>query len=158
MNLSIFFTGFSVTLQIAAVVLAIRLIIKTKEMVIGFSIILMASLMAIRRGIVLYSIITDGSVVSDAFSNISGVLISVFLIIGILYGTKLIVGLKDAILKVKVLQGFFPVCSNCMKIRDDLKHSNRIETYHKLYSDEDFTRTLCPDCLNKYYSGFMRIK
>jgi hypothetical protein len=157
-NLPVFFNGFSVALQIVAMFLAIRLIIKTKENVIGLSIILMATLMAIRRGIVLYRVITDRSVVSDIYSNLSGIFISIFLIIGILYGTKLIVELKESILRVKVLQGFFPVCSNCMKIRDDLKSSNRIDAYSKLYSDEDFTRTLCPDCLNKYYSGFMRIK
>lgn len=158
MNLPVFINLFSVALQIVAVFLAVRLILKTKELVIGLSIILMALLMTIRRSIELYRVITGGSVFADAYAIISGVLISIFLIIGILYGTKLIVELKDALLKVKVLQDLFPVCSNCNKVREDLKHSIHLESYAPKGSDEDFTRTLCPDCREKYYSGFLRLR
>ena len=59
--------------------------------------------------------------------------------------------LKEASETIKVLKGLIPICSNCMKIRDDKGHWKRLETYIQEHSEAEFTHGLCPECVKKLY-------
>ena len=64
---------------------------------------------------------------------------------------KVITDLKQALEKVKTLSGLIPICSHCKKIRDDSGYWQKVEEYISQYSDVDFSHSICPDCLKKYY-------
>lgn len=63
---------------------------------------------------------------------------------------RLIVELRDALAKVKLLSGLIPICASCKKIRDDRGYWQQIEIYIRDHSDAQFTHGLCPDCVRKY--------
>jgi sensor domain CHASE-containing protein len=69
---------------------------------------------------------------------------------------KLILELKDALDKVKVLSGFLPICASCKNIRDDKGYWNQIEVYISEHSEAEFTHGLCPDCAKKLYPEFYK--
>ncbi len=60
---------------------------------------------------------------------------------------KLQIALDD----VKKLSGFFPICANCKKIRDDQGYWNQIEEYIREHSEAEFTHSICPGCTKKLY-------
>jgi PAS domain S-box-containing protein len=62
---------------------------------------------------------------------------------------KLIVGLQDALEKIKTLRGLLPMCAWCKKIRDDKGYWKKVEDYVKEHSDATFTHGICPECLKK---------
>ena len=64
---------------------------------------------------------------------------------------RLIVELKEALAKIKTLQGLLPICSYCKKIRDDKGYWNQIERYIGERSDTQFSHGICPECAEKYY-------
>lgn len=64
---------------------------------------------------------------------------------------KLITELKDALEKIKKLQGLLPICSNCKKIRDDKGYWNQLESYIEKYSNVSFSHGICPECSDKLY-------
>ncbi len=64
---------------------------------------------------------------------------------------RLIVELKEALSKVKLLSGLIPICANCKKIRDDQGYWNRIEKYIGEHSNAQFTHSICPECAKKLY-------
>jgi PAS domain S-box-containing protein len=66
---------------------------------------------------------------------------------------QLIRDLQRALAEVKTLSGLLPICSACKKIRDDNGYWTRIESYLLDHSNAQFTHSLCPDCLQKYYPG-----
>lgn len=57
--------------------------------------------------------------------------------------------LADARSRIKVLQGFIPICAGCKKIRDDKGFWNQLEVYIKEHSEADFTHGYCPECAKK---------
>jgi len=61
--------------------------------------------------------------------------------------------LDHAQAEVNTLSGLLPICSNCMKIRDDKGYWNRIETYISQNSKARFTHGVCPVCIEKLYPG-----
>jgi hypothetical protein len=65
---------------------------------------------------------------------------------------NLIVELKDALKKVKMLKGLFPICASCKKIRDDKGYWNQIESYIRDHSEAEFSHGICPECAKKLYS------
>ena len=69
---------------------------------------------------------------------------------------KLIIELRDALDKVKVLGGFLPICASCKKIRDDKGYWTQIETYIRNHSEADFSQSICPDCAEKHYSKYKK--
>ena len=80
-------------------------------------------------------------------------------------GRKLIenVGkLQDALLHVKRLEGFLPICAHCKKIR--LKGSDHkdpaswiaIEKYIEDRTDAEFTHGLCPHCAKTLYPNYFQ--
>lgn len=64
---------------------------------------------------------------------------------------KLISELQEALKEIKELRGFFPICSNCKKIRDDEGYWQQIEQYIQERTDAQFSHSICPDCAKKIY-------
>lgn len=59
--------------------------------------------------------------------------------------------LKDAIDNVKQLSGMLPICAFCKNIRNDKGYYEQIEGYIHKHSGLDFSHTICPSCMKKYY-------
>ncbi|MCD6570617.1 MAG: response regulator [Deltaproteobacteria bacterium] len=59
--------------------------------------------------------------------------------------------LQDANSHIKTLQGILPICSYCHKIRDDQESWQRIESYIQGHSDAQFSHSICPECMEKYF-------
>ena len=64
---------------------------------------------------------------------------------------RLIVELKEALSKVKLLSGLLPICASCKKIRDDQGYWNQVEKYIGEHSDARFSHSICPECVKKLY-------
>ncbi len=64
---------------------------------------------------------------------------------------RLIIELKEALSKVKLLSGLLPICANCKKIRDDQGYWNQVEKYIGEHSNAQFTHSICPECVKKLY-------
>jgi PAS domain S-box-containing protein len=67
---------------------------------------------------------------------------------------KLILELKDALSKIKILSGLLPICASCKKIRNDEGYWEQIEGYIKERSDAEFSHGICPECMKKLYPDF----
>jgi len=59
--------------------------------------------------------------------------------------------LQRAQSKIKILNGFLPICSHCKKIRDDKGYWNQIESYIRDHSEAEFTHGICPICAKEFY-------
>ncbi|MGR3316965.1 MAG: response regulator [Candidatus Anammoxibacter sp.] len=64
---------------------------------------------------------------------------------------KLVKELQKALAEVKTLSGFIPICASCKNIRDDKGYWNKVEQYINKHSEAEFTHSMCPDCLKKWY-------
>ena len=58
---------------------------------------------------------------------------------------------EKALLEIKVLKGFLPICASCKKIRDDQGRWNRIESYISDRSEAKFSHGICPECAKILY-------
>jgi PAS domain S-box-containing protein len=65
----------------------------------------------------------------------------------------LIADLKEALARVKKLEGFLPICSFCKKIRDDQGDWQQMEVYIRDRSEAEFSHSICPKCLKENYPG-----
>jgi DNA-binding NtrC family response regulator len=63
----------------------------------------------------------------------------------------LIAELENALAKVKTLSGLLPICVGCKKIRDDKGYWGQVEIYIQEHSEAQFTHSMCPECMKKYY-------
>jgi hypothetical protein len=52
--------------------------------------------------------------------------------------------------RIRVLEGFLPICANCKKIRNENKW-DQIEKYISDHSLAQFSHSICPDCMKKLY-------
>lgn len=68
---------------------------------------------------------------------------------------RLMTELKEALERVKQLEGMLPMCSICKNIRDDKGYWNSVETYITRHSEAVFSHSLCPDCAHKHYQEFL---
>lgn len=66
--------------------------------------------------------------------------------------------LKEAQAKIKVLSGILPICAACKKIRNDRGLWDSIEKYINEHSEAEFTHSMCPECVEKYYPDLHNIK
>jgi len=64
---------------------------------------------------------------------------------------RLIKDLQKALLEVKTLSGFLPICMSCKKIRDDKGYWEQVEVYIRDHSEAEFSHGICPDCMKKLY-------
>lgn len=68
---------------------------------------------------------------------------------------RLIRELQEALVQVKTLSGFLPICASCKKIRDDQGYWSQVEEYIRQHSDAEFSHGICPDCAAKLYPDFV---
>lgn len=59
--------------------------------------------------------------------------------------------LERALDHVKTLQGIIPICMHCHSIRNDDSAWHRLEAYIERHSDAQFSHSICPTCITKYY-------
>lgn len=64
---------------------------------------------------------------------------------------SLIQQLRQALEEVKNLSGLLPICSYCKKIRNDDGYWQKVEQYLSAHSKAQFSHSICPDCLEKYF-------
>ena len=57
---------------------------------------------------------------------------------------------KKLIRRIKILEGFLPICAGCKKIRTQ-DQWQQIENYISENSLAQFSHSLCPDCQKKLY-------
>lgn len=69
---------------------------------------------------------------------------------------RLVVELREALAKLKVLSGFLPICASCKKIRDDKGYWNQIEEYIRDHSEAEFSHGICPECARQHYPHYYR--
>ena len=62
-----------------------------------------------------------------------------------------IMELEQAAEHIQTLQGILPICMYCHKIRTDDEAWERVDMYVERHSDAQFSHSLCPECLDKYY-------
>ncbi|MCK5541550.1 MAG: hypothetical protein KAH62_00540 [Desulfobacula sp.] len=53
--------------------------------------------------------------------------------------------------KIKVLEGFLPICASCKKIRDSNDHWHPVESYIANHSNVSFSHGICQECMEKLY-------
>ena len=61
--------------------------------------------------------------------------------------------LEATLSRLKQLQGLLPICSYCKKVRDDQNYWQQIESYIIEQSEAQFSRSICPACLEKLESN-----
>ena len=60
--------------------------------------------------------------------------------------TVLVAKLQQALVEVKTLRGFIPICAWCHKVRDDAGFWQQIEIYLDARTDATFSHSICPSC------------
>jgi PAS domain S-box-containing protein len=69
---------------------------------------------------------------------------------------RLIVELREALSKVKLLSGFIPICASCKKIRNDKGYWEQMELYIRDHSEAEFSHSICPECAEKLYPEYYK--
>jgi hypothetical protein len=59
--------------------------------------------------------------------------------------------------RIRVLEGFLPICANCKQIRNDDRWE-QIEKYISDHSLAQFSHSICPDCMKKLYPELVDTK
>ena len=64
--------------------------------------------------------------------------------------------LEESLSHIKKLEGLLPICSHCKKIREPgasgkSQQWRGLEEYISQRSDAQFTHSICPECLEKFY-------
>lgn len=59
--------------------------------------------------------------------------------------------LKEAMGRIKTLEGLLPICSSCKRIRDENNRWVPVESYISERSEAQFTHGICPECLKRLY-------
>jgi integral membrane sensor domain MASE1 len=58
----------------------------------------------------------------------------------------LVTELQQAMLEIRTLRGFIPICAWCHKVRDDAGFWQQIESYLDAHTDATFSHGICPAC------------
>jgi len=53
--------------------------------------------------------------------------------------------------RIRILEGFIPICANCKKTRNKEEQWEEIEEYITQHSLAKFSHTICPDCARQLY-------
>jgi transcriptional regulator with PAS, ATPase and Fis domain len=72
--------------------------------------------------------------------------------------TKLAAQLSEAFDRIKILNGFLPICATCKKIRDSEGQWHQIEDYIRDHSEARFTHGICADCASQVYADLKLLK
>ena len=62
-----------------------------------------------------------------------------------------VVLLKVLYKRIRILEGFIPICANCKKIRNEENQWERMEKYIEEHSLSEFSHSICPDCIKELY-------
>jgi hypothetical protein len=65
--------------------------------------------------------------------------------------------LKKALDEITALRRLLPICAGCKKIRDDKGYWHAVEVYFREHAHTDFTHSMCPECIKKYYPKAARV-
>jgi len=60
--------------------------------------------------------------------------------------------------RIRLLEGFIPICANCKKIRTKTDEWEQMEKYITQHSLAQFSHGICPDCAKELYPGFYKEK
>lgn len=55
--------------------------------------------------------------------------------------------------RIRILEGFLPICANCKKIKNK-KEWTHLEAYITEHSLAEFTHSICPECAMKLYPKY----
>lgn len=72
--------------------------------------------------------------------------------------TKLAAQLSEAFDRIKILNGFLPICATCKKIRGSEGQWQQIEDYIRDHSEARFTHGICADCASQVYADLKLLK
>lgn len=67
----------------------------------------------------------------------------------------LIATLQELVSDVNRLNGFWPICAHCKKIRDDQGDWHEMEKYIQTHTNILFTHSICPTCVMDLYAEFL---
>ncbi len=95
MDLSVIILGLSFTLQIAAALVALRLILRTKQRITGAWMLAAIVLMAFRRGVSLHRWMNGEEIKIDLLAEVIACVISFILLLGFLYISRLIGSMRS---------------------------------------------------------------
>ena len=59
--------------------------------------------------------------------------------------------LKNLYKRIRLLEGFIPICANCKKIKSAEDQWEQIEKYITQHSLAQFSHGICPDCARQLY-------
>jgi GAF domain-containing protein len=59
--------------------------------------------------------------------------------------------LSDALSRVRVLEGFIPICAYCRRVRDDGDYWQQVEEYLEQRTASQFTHGICPGCAATHF-------
>ena len=62
---------------------------------------------------------------------------------------------RKLVRRIKILEGFLPICANCKKIRNQ-DQWEQIENYISENSLVQFSHSLCPECIEKLYPELLK--
>ena len=60
--------------------------------------------------------------------------------------------------RIRILEGFIPICANCKKIRNTENQWEQMELYITQNSLAKFSHGVCPDCARKLYPDLYQDK
>ncbi len=66
--------------------------------------------------------------------------------------------LKNLYKRIRLLEGFIPICANCKKIKNTEDQWEQIEQYITKHSLAQFSHGICPDCARKLYPDLYKDK
>jgi hypothetical protein len=90
--------------------------------------------------------------------GVTGLVSGILLALIILYARQL----EQALSKIRILESFLPICSNCKKIRISDSNATKkeswqpIESYITEHTSTMFSHSICPDCIKKLYPEFKK--
>jgi PAS domain S-box-containing protein len=61
--------------------------------------------------------------------------------------------LRQALARVKQLEGLLPICGWCKRVRVDGDYWQQVEDYLAAHTDLRFTHGICPDCMGRVMRG-----
>ena len=89
-----------------------------------------------------------------SFGQREGEIVIEFVIILVVMIAEIIL-IKKFYKRIRVLEGFLPICANCKQIRHDDRWE-QIEKYISDHSLAQFTHSICPDCAKKLYPEYRK--
>ena len=66
--------------------------------------------------------------------------------------------LKNLYKRIRLLEGFIPICANCKKIKNTEDQWEQIEQYITKHSLAQFSHGICPDCARQLYPDLYKDK